>query len=342
MNQNDRRGMPETLSGVAVFVAAAVVAAGFVAPAVAQRAPLYTTRSTVEVSAPGVFVAGYPMLVTITFTNNDSHYPDGGAPLEFFEPLLGLSSRHVGGRGVWFHMQSTSGAELQIGPAGGPYRDFDPGRFIGRDPRVEGLPKPRSISPGETFTTTLDLLQVVASANPRGKYWSRLPGVGVWDIHCETGIKPIQEVVPEVEVREATPEETTVAIAISGGLPLERSWFPDAFLSSEPLPDSRELPLPTRRIVEMIAVIRAALASPQAGLAAIDDRADLDWGHLTHLITAVEYECSIQTQSRARAEVARKRIVGKATHALELKLIDEGEGLISRLREDQRPGSRGF
>jgi hypothetical protein len=74
--------------------------------------------------------------------------------------------------------------------------------------------------------------------------------VGVWDIHCETGIKPIQEVVPEIEVREATPEETTVATAISRGIPSDRSWFPDAFLSSEPLPTARDLPLPTRRIME--------------------------------------------------------------------------------------------
>jgi hypothetical protein len=323
-------------SSTLTIIAFLAVAAALVDSAAAQAVALYQTRSTIEVSAPEVFVEGYPMLVTITFANNDSHYPGGGAAWGFFEPLLDLSSRHVGGRDLCCHLQSSSGEELQIGLVGRPFRDLTPGRFAGLDPREQGLPKPRQVSPGETFTTTLDLVQLAAVATPQARYRSRLPGVGVWGIRCETGLKPIQEVVPEVEVREATQEETAIARAMSRGIPSDRSWFPDAFLSSEPLPDARELPLPTRRIVEMIAVIRAALASPQAGLAAIDDRGNLDWGHLTHLITAVEYECSLKTESGARAEVAREKLVGRASDALEIKIIDDGEGLISRLQGDAK------
>jgi hypothetical protein len=316
-----------TLVGIAIFLCETVMADG----------GFYTTESAVELLAPSAFVKGYPMLVTVKYTNRDFHYPgDGGFPV--MQSLQDLASQHVGGSGIRFLFVSTNGREQEVGGAG-LYVDKGPGLRIRPLNVPPDLPPSRSVwlYPGENVTTTVDLKRLASSHNPDDPpAWSKLPEAGEWRMKAYTDARPSQSDWVTVDVREPTEAEALIASQIASIVPTGRSWFPDIVLSDTPLPATAELPHVSRTILELIAVLRAAVQSPAEGLSAIDDREEYEWGYLQHLITMVEYECALTEKAEGRAEVARQRALGEATGAAELKLADDGDGLISRIRKTEQ------
>jgi len=96
------------------------------------------------------------------------------------------------------------------------------------------------------------------------------------------------------------------------------------------LTDVRDLSLETRRPVEVVRVLRAAVVSSSAGLETIG-RCDVEWGYLEPLIDLIRYECLRETgqaEEAARLREAHEEDYGKLT----FDLIDRGDGLIARLR----------
>jgi len=261
-------------------------------------------------TCPPCYVEGYPMLAVVTVeAGRDGRHVLYHDLATFYGECVELTAQFT----------NQEGTVLQIGNDGkDAYEDYwrAPGYYD--TPEVE-------LKRGEKLIMVLDLAQL---AKYRGM--DTLPGRGTWNV--TVGPLPDRASasnVQTVRIREPTYAERQVAARLSGRSPYNKSWFPDIVHT----PVTLGLPPESGVPVELVRVLRAATVSAEAGLDALDE-AQVDWDYLAPAIVSIRYECLLRSGQAERAKEFRKEHEDYYG-ALHFDLVDDGQGLIQRLRGEQ-------
>jgi len=286
-----------------------------------EEAPGSPPITTVGVYAAGEYVEGFPMIVGLRFEGGTR---PGSAPTVV---NYDLAMTATGPATYLVLFEGENGRTLTIGSLACGYGEGS------LHPRLRWI----EIPCGNDLVVWLDVAQL-ASANPsdlteRHGFFPRkrpFPLAGRWHVLVSAGITPRQSRFFNVVVREATADERGVASALAAD-GLGRSWFPAVVLRDDPLPAIDHLPPVTRRIVELIGVLRAARRSAEEGLDAVR-QAQGGWGYLERLVDLVEYECRVEIAKTDSSDEPPPLPKGSTEGDLAVAQIADGNGLVAQLR----------
>jgi len=271
----------------------------------------------VQLTSDSTGVESFPMLVNLTVKFKGTR---GFGSVR----RLDLATGYSGGMGIYFDCVNEKGDKRLIGydDTGNP------------DGRREGLPSSYLLKPGESISITFDLNQLLLRDVRAYRKWSRPLPPGQWTIRANVYPEAVSN-AKTVTVREPNDaEEALLRDMKDQGV--ARRWFPSVMLKDFVMPSPDRLPAETRKICELIALLRTALSSPSQGLKALDTSLT-EWGELEMLVNELNYECLRESKGAAAPEVAtaldslrvQQDMAGVANR------IQKRGGILARLREEE-------
>lgn len=273
---------------------------------------------TMEITSASIHVISYPLLISLETCNLDYEYGVVAYASD-------LGTPHGRKSPVQFQLSKKGHPDefIVFGKKRGDLHDPTP-----RAPQV-------LLQENSCISTTVDLFQNMAV---RG--YDRAIDPGTWVLRaCEAGFlnsstEPFCSNEIEITVVEPTEAEAQIAEVFRKN-PSWRSWFPMAAVSGEAISvDTSDFRLETRRLLELIQILRHALDSGEQCLFATGEAEanGLEWGPISSLIASIQYECALETGNEKAAAAASKNMSDGTSGDLATARIKNGDGLISNLK----------
>jgi len=274
------------------------------------------------VVAPDEVVRGFPLLLDARVTNTAAHSTGLS--------VLDLARGGTGETMVFYLWDGADGAYwMRI--------------HQNEELRVPGRPT-TSAQPGETVSMWFDLVNVMHRRHGGGPFHSMFPRgspkgwpgpremlvVGSWQLvvqhdPCSWTSSPVTLTVRDPDEQERHFLDQIDQMGVID--PRHPTWFPDLVFTPKALPAADGLPASTRRIVELVELLRAAVRSSEEGLRAITAKSEFDWGYLQDLVNQVEYECLLEAPDEVKVKHPELELFEP-----DRKRINDGGGIVAQLR----------
>jgi len=283
---------------------------------------------TMQITTAPRHVLSYPLLVSLETCNIDFEYGVAAS-------VTDLSTTFGRKSPVQIQLTKKEKPEEYIvfGKEGGDVHDPTP-----RAPQ-EFLKENTCVS------TTFDLYQ-----NLRVRDHDMTITPGVWVLRaCESGFlyardEPFCSDEVEITIRAPTESEAEVSSLVRK-TPSCRSWFPKVAVGDEAnTVHTSDLPPETRRIVELISVLREAMDSGEQCLFAVGEAEanGVEWGPISSLIAGIQYECALDVGDDRVAQGSRAKIMSGHGSDFAITRIENGKGLISNLKRYSEQQSKSW
>jgi hypothetical protein len=263
--------------------------------------------------APEVAVEGFPLLVVVETEKTAESFPGDSTA----QKLLDFAEKEPIMTGVLVEL-------LPVGSNDGALRWGHPYEDVGD---VPFRPQTLSIVRGQSVAIVTDLTKF--------PYISRgwpFPLDGVRHLRYTDYSTGVSSEPVTIRFRPPTPAEKRVAAAmnqVTGSWFL--SWFPYGVFEIKTIPSGDGLPIETRRPLEIMRILHAAMRSDAEGLDALEAASGLDWGYLRGFFSALRLELLLRLKRSADAAAVRTQMLSDPAAAPFTVAVDRNLGIIGRL-----------